>query len=61
MTPLNDQVFAGALMWLFGTFVYLLPAVILTVKLLAPRTGVPQIRAPPKEKRRITPSDLRGL
>jgi hypothetical protein len=25
MIPLNDPVFAGALMWVFGTFVYLYP------------------------------------
>ena len=38
MTPSDDQVFAGALMWVFGTFVYLVPAVIITVKLLSPET-----------------------
>jgi putative membrane protein len=39
LTPLNDQVFAGALMWVFGTFVYLLPAVIVTTTLLSPQTA----------------------
>jgi cytochrome c oxidase assembly factor CtaG len=38
-TPLEDQVFAGALMWVFGTFVYTLPAVILTVQLLSGETA----------------------
>lgn len=38
LTPLDDQVFAGALMWVFGTFVYLLPTVIITAKLLSPGT-----------------------
>ena len=41
MTPLDDQVFAGALMWVFGTFVYLIPAVIITAKLLSPETSGP--------------------
>jgi putative membrane protein len=35
VSPLEDQVFAGALMWVFGTFVYTVPAVILTVQLLS--------------------------
>jgi putative membrane protein len=37
MTPMGDQVFAGALMWVFGTFVYLAPAAIITVQLLSPQ------------------------
>ena len=35
VSPIEDQEFAGALMWVFGTFVYMLPAVILTVRLLS--------------------------
>jgi putative membrane protein len=35
VSPLEDQVFAGALMWVFGTFVYAVPAVVLTVRLLS--------------------------
>src|SRR5882762_2147088 len=35
LSPLEDQVFAGALMWVFGTFVYTVPAVILTVRFLS--------------------------
>jgi putative membrane protein len=35
LSPLEDQVFAGALMWVFGTFAYMGPAVILTVRLLS--------------------------
>lgn len=35
VSPLEDQVFAGALMWVFGTFVYIVPAVILMVRLLS--------------------------
>jgi len=38
MTPIEDQAFAGALMWVFGTFVYLAPAVIITIQLLSPQT-----------------------
>jgi putative membrane protein len=37
MTPMGDQVFAGALMWVFGTFVYLAPAVVITIQLLSPQ------------------------
>jgi len=36
---LEDQVFAGALMWVFGTFVYTVPAVILTVRFLSGNTS----------------------
>jgi putative membrane protein len=35
LSPLNDQVFAGGLMWVFGTIVYMVPAVIVTVRLLS--------------------------
>jgi putative membrane protein len=38
ISALEDQVFAGALMWVFGTFVYTIPAVILTVRLLSGST-----------------------
>jgi cytochrome c oxidase assembly factor CtaG len=40
VSPLEDQVFAGALMWVFGTFVYMVPAVILTVRLLSGETAL---------------------
>ncbi|MFZ3215024.1 MAG: cytochrome c oxidase assembly protein [Candidatus Acidiferrales bacterium] len=36
MTPFDDQVIAGALMWIFGSIVYLIPAVLITVKMLSP-------------------------
>jgi cytochrome c oxidase assembly factor CtaG len=36
LSPLDDQAFAGALMWVFGTFVYLFPAVVITTRLLSP-------------------------
>jgi cytochrome c oxidase assembly factor CtaG len=35
VSPLEDQVFAGGLMWVFGTFVYMVPAVLLTIRLLS--------------------------
>jgi cytochrome c oxidase assembly factor CtaG len=40
VSPLEDQVFAGALMWVFGTFVYMVPAVVLTVRLLSGETSL---------------------
>jgi putative membrane protein len=36
ISPLDDQAFAGALMWVFGTFVYLVPAVAITLQILSP-------------------------
>jgi cytochrome c oxidase assembly factor CtaG len=36
VSPLEDQVIAGALMWVVGTIVYLIPAVLITVQLLSP-------------------------
>jgi len=41
ISALSDQIFAGALMWVFGTLVYLLPVVIITVHLLAPQSQHP--------------------
>jgi putative membrane protein len=51
LSPLEDQVFAGALMWVFGTFVYTAPAVILTVQLLSGKT------APYRHERAIEPRE----
>jgi cytochrome c oxidase assembly factor CtaG len=40
ISPLQDQECAGALMWVCATFVYLIPAVVVTVQILSPpRTG----------------------
>jgi cytochrome c oxidase assembly factor CtaG len=36
MTPLEDQMLAGVLMWVPMSLVYLIPAVVLTVRLLSP-------------------------
>ncbi len=35
-SPLQDQEFAGALMWVSVTLIYLIPAVVITVQLLSP-------------------------
>jgi putative membrane protein len=43
-SPLQDQIFAGVLMWVAGTFVCLLPAVVLTVRLLSPESD--QLQGP---------------
>jgi cytochrome c oxidase assembly factor CtaG len=39
ISPLADQEFAGALMWVFVTFAYLVPAVAATIKILSPSRG----------------------
>ena len=36
ISPLGDQQLAGALMWVFVTFIYLLPAVVVTIENLSP-------------------------
>jgi len=36
LTPIEDQECAGALMWVWITFAYLIPAVVLTVQILSP-------------------------
>ena len=41
ITPLQDQVFAGALMWVFGLFVCMVPAVFITLNLLSPQVIQP--------------------
>jgi putative membrane protein len=50
ITPLQDQIFAGALMWVFGLFVCMVPAVFITLKLLSPRVIEPassSVASPP--------------
>ncbi|MGO8814208.1 MAG: cytochrome c oxidase assembly protein [Terriglobia bacterium] len=37
LTPLQDQECAGALMWVCATFIYLIPAVVITVQILSPQ------------------------
>ena len=44
LTPLQDQECAGALMWFWVTIAYLIPAVVITVRMLSPssrRVGPP--------------------
>jgi putative membrane protein len=38
LTPLQDQECAGALMWVWVTFAYLIPAVVVTMQILSPST-----------------------
>jgi putative membrane protein len=38
VAPFEDQVIAGALMWLFGSVAYLIPAVLITIQMLSPIT-----------------------
>jgi cytochrome c oxidase assembly factor CtaG len=38
LTPLQDQIAAGAEMWVLNSLVFLAPAVMLTVKMLSPRS-----------------------
>jgi putative membrane protein len=40
VSALTDQVIAGALMWVFGTFVYTVPAIAVTLRLLSPQNEV---------------------
>jgi putative membrane protein len=49
ISPLGDQECAGALMWACTTFVYLVPAVIITIQVLSPQ---------PAPSRKQTPSAL---
>lgn len=52
ITALTDQILAGTLMWVFGVFVCLLPAVAITLSILSPRTGHLGIPLPdPREVR----------
>ncbi|MGA8782585.1 MAG: cytochrome c oxidase assembly protein, partial [Terracidiphilus sp.] len=41
LSALNDQVAAGAFMWVFGSIVYLIPAVAIVAKLLSSGQSVP--------------------
>jgi cytochrome c oxidase assembly factor CtaG len=38
ISALTDQVIAGALMWVLGTFVYAVPAIAVTLRLLSPQS-----------------------
>lgn len=45
LSALDDQEYAGALMWVAVTLIYLVPAVIVTVRILSPRPHNPEIKA----------------
>lgn len=46
LSPLNDQVAAGAFMWVIGSVVFLVPAIGITMQLLAPRKFAAAPRPP---------------
>jgi putative membrane protein len=46
LTPLEDQIFAGSLMWVFGIFVCLIPAVLITLNILSPSVYQPDSATP---------------
>ncbi len=61
ISPLQDQECAGALMWVCATFVYLVPAVVITTQLLSPSTAHPveQTQADlPRIGARAVPADV---
>jgi putative membrane protein len=45
LSALNDQVAAGAFMWVFGSMIYLIPAVVLVVQLLSSDVHTPRATA----------------
>ena len=48
-SPLADQQFAGALMWVCVTFIYMAPAVAITIQILSPtpaKTGISALQEP---------------
>jgi putative membrane protein len=57
LNPLEDQIFAGALMWVVGFFVCIVPAVIITVKLLSPGVSPPTVPALVRTKIKLGESD----
>jgi cytochrome c oxidase assembly factor CtaG len=47
LSPLDDQVLAGVIMWVPGSIAFLLPAVLLTMKLFKPRAASREPRSSP--------------
>lgn len=43
LSPLEDQAMAGALMWAWVTFAYLIPAAVITIRILSPRRRYAQM------------------
>lgn len=60
LSVLSDQELAGALMWTCVTVVYLIPAAILTAKLLAPRSLVEHELAQAELRRNAVPKQDAG-
>jgi cytochrome c oxidase assembly factor CtaG len=64
ISPLSDQIMAGALMWVLGTFVCFVPAVIITTHLLSPPLAMPDAshftdsNLAPKDFNSAAPSQL---
>jgi putative membrane protein len=52
LSPLQDQECAGALMWVWVTFAYLVPAVVITVQILS-CPSPPQLRTSPTSSRAL--------
>ena len=63
LSPLDDQQCAGALMWVWITFAYTVPAVILAIQVLAPRAQSPKTLGPlcRLEPVRLSGSEGQGL
>jgi hypothetical protein len=52
LSALQDQQWAGTVMWVWVTFAYLVPAVFLTMELLSPRKA--SMAALPSRERAVT-------
>jgi putative membrane protein len=57
IAPLQDQVFAGALMWVVGFLACVIPAVFITVKLLSPSIAHSTAPTPIRTGMKLGPSD----
>jgi putative membrane protein len=53
LTPIQDQERAGALMWVWITFAYLIPAVVLTTQILSPSNGNANVAMPAAPERQV--------
>ncbi len=53
-SALQDQIAAGAFMWVIGSLAFLVPAIVLTIRLLSPRPRA-QARTVPRPIRETTP------
>jgi putative membrane protein len=64
LSPLEDQECAGALMWVWVTFAYLIPAVVITMQVLSPSSISPPTNqsqeAPTAARHRVAGRSLNG-